>query len=125
MKRMELKQFYRKLYDLGIVWQQLGAVTSAIRRHKAGVGTWCPITAVAEQETGTHYTIWNWGHAAKAIGLQSGDAQGIVDASDAYVFEGREQRSNSKRIERQGEIRKELLEATGLHEWIRPEEAGI
>ena len=100
-----------------MVWQQLGAVTSAIRRHKNGVGTWCPITAVAEKETGTHYTIWNWGSAAAAIGLGSGDAQGIVDASDAYIFEGKEQRSNSKRLERQGEIRKELLEATGLHEW--------
>ncbi len=119
-KRMELKQFYRKLYDLGMVWQQLGAVTSAIRRHKAGVGTWCPITAVAEQETGTHYTIWNWGYAAKAIGLGSGDAQGIVDASDSYVFA-----STDKRVERQQEIRRELLEATGLHEWIRPEEAKI
>jgi hypothetical protein len=125
MERMELKVFYSKLYDLDLVWQQLGPVTGAIRRHTNGVGSWCPITAVAEKETGTHYTIWDWGRAAKDIGLQSGDAQGIVDASDnipANHFSG-----HPKRVARQVEIRKEILEATGLQEYRYPfaEEAKI
>jgi hypothetical protein len=128
MERMELKEFYSKLYGLDLVWQQLTAMVGAIRRHQNGVGTWCPITAVAESETGTHYTIWDWGRAAKDIGLQSGDAQGIVDAADAIPadhFSG-----HPKRVARQEEIRKELLEATGLQEWVineglPPEEAKI
>lgn len=125
MERMKLPEFYIKLYDLALKWQPLGGVTGAIRRHKIGVGTWCPITAVAEKETGTHYTIWDWGKAAGDIGLQSGDAQGIVDASDnipANHFSG-----HPKRVARQKEIRKELLEATGLQEYRYPfaEEAKI
>ncbi len=124
---MELKEFYSKLYGLDLEWQPLTAMVGAIRRHHIGVGTWCPITAVAESETGTHYTIWDWGRAAKAIGLGSGDAQGIVDASDAATLTAL---IRGKRRERGEEIREQILEATGLTEWhvnegLPPEEAKI
>ena len=109
---MELTEFYTKLEAMEGGWQQLTAMNKAIRRHEAGVGSWCPITAVAESETGTHYTMWEWGRAAIAIGLDSADAQGIVDAADRALPWG-----NKTQAEIAGEIRKQLLKATGLQEW--------
>jgi hypothetical protein len=122
---MELKEFFSKLYDLDLEWQQLTAMTRQIRRHDPGVGSWCPITAVVESETGTHYTMWDWGRAAQTIGLSSEDAQGIVDAADRIPGKHYVDAKNPKR---QLEIRKQLLEATGLQEPVTPwyqEEAKI